>query len=99
MIRAIQEAYYLNAQNPSDIDVLTALAENVGCDADLFRSSINREDTRNELLKEIGFARQLGVQGFPSLVLVNSNNQAHGIHVDYNNATAILDQIERTNLA
>ncbi len=99
MIRAIQEAYYLNAKNPSDVDVLTALAEEVGCDADLFRQSINSEATHNELQKEIQFARQLGVQGFPSLVFINTQNQAYGIRVDYNNADTILEQIEKTNLA
>ena len=99
MIRAIQEAYYLNAENPSDVDVLTALAEKVGCDADLFRQSINSESTHNELQKEIQFARQLGVQGFPSLVFINTQNQAYGIRIDYNNADTILEQIEKTNLA
>ena len=99
MIRAIQEAYYLNAKNPSDVDVLTALAEEVGCDVELFRQSINSEATHNELQKEIQFARQLGVQGFPSLVFINTQNQAYGIRVDYNNADTILEQIEKTNLA
>lgn len=98
MIHAIQEAYYLNAQNPSDVDVLASLATKLGCDEESFRQAINSEDTRNDLQKEMQFGQQLGVRGFPSLVFVTENNQAHGIRVDYNNANSMLDQIEQTNL-
>ncbi len=99
MIRAIQEAYYLNAKNPSDIDVLTELAKSVGCDADVFQQSINSDVTRNELQSDMQFGRQLGAQGFPSLILKANNEQYYAVQVDYNRATAILDQIEKTNLS
>ena len=99
MIRAIQEAYYLNAKNPSDIDVLTELAKSVGCDADVFKHSINSDATRHELQSDMQFGRQLGAQGFPSLILKASNEQYYAVQVDYNRATAILDQIEKTNLS
>ena len=43
MIFAIQQAYYLNAKNPSDIDVLTECAVSIGLDADTFLQNIEGE--------------------------------------------------------
>lgn len=69
MLFAIQEAYYLQAKNPSLNDTLVDLAENIGFDKLTFEMQL-RDDILNEaLLKEISDSRKLPIQGFPSLVL------------------------------
>lgn len=99
MITAIQNAYYLQAMNPSNSDTLIALAGSIGCDQEQFAEDLHSEATRQLLTAEISKAHQLGVRGFPSLVLMNSDQQYVPIAVDYNNARSMLDQIEQMNVA
>ena len=99
MIRAIQEAYYLEAKNPSNTDILTGIASGLGCDTELFAEQLHSEQTRNSLLEEMQFSQQLRAQGFPSLRLKTSKDQLFEILVNYNSPDAMLEQIEQTNLA
>jgi putative protein-disulfide isomerase len=99
MIHAIQEAYYLQTKNPSDTDVLTDIARQIGCDAHLFTEQINSEKTRNTLLSEMQFSRELGAQGFPSLRIKTSEGRLFEVPVHYTNPSVMLDQIEHINLA
>ncbi|AZG74771.1 DsbA family protein [Shewanella livingstonensis] len=82
MINAIQQAYYLNARNPSDVATLVAIATQLGIPADLFDEQLSAVQTEDQLIKEINLARQLPIQGFPSLVLMVDNN-AYPIRLDY----------------
>lgn len=99
MIHAIQEAYYLNAKNPSDTDVLTDIARQLGCDAHQFSEQIHSEQTRNDLLSDMRFSRDLGAQGFPSLRIKTSKGELFELPVNYNNPAVMLDQIQQANLA
>ena len=69
MIDAIQYAYYLKAQNPSEETVLFDLAENIGLNIQAFKKDLNSLRVNNSLLKEIEFSRLMPISGFPSLVL------------------------------
>ena len=69
MICAIQEAYYLEAKNPSDDDTLIALARNLGLESTGFAALLNSPDTQNVLASEIQAARVMAVDSFPSLRL------------------------------
>ncbi|WP_350431822.1 DsbA family protein [Shewanella sp. H8] len=82
MISAIQQAYYLQAQNPSDVEVLCALAESLGINAAMFKQQLLSDNIDQQLQQEIAFARKLPIQGFPSLVIV-ANNHADPITLDY----------------
>jgi putative protein-disulfide isomerase len=93
MIRAIQEAYYRQARNPSDTDTLCALAQQIGLDADIFAEALNADPTRQALLKDISFARSIGGNSFPSLILQH-NVTIQPIQYDYNNAAKALNTIE-----
>ena len=99
MIRAIQEAYYLEAKNPSDTDVLADIASQLGCDKQQFTSEIHSDKTRSALLSELQFSRDLGVQGFPSLRLKTSEGKLFELPVNYKQPSVMLDQIEQANLA
>ncbi|PKG38107.1 DsbA family protein [Psychromonas sp. Urea-02u-13] len=93
MYHAIQQAYYLQAKNPSEISTLVALAEQVGLDPVLFENSINSDSIKLQLNDEITMARQLPIQGFPSLAL-RINGQHHAIELDYVQAENTLKQIQ-----
>jgi putative protein-disulfide isomerase len=82
MINAIQQAYYLNAKNPSELDTLVAIAIQVGIPEAPFVEQLTANDIDKQLLQEINFAGQLPIQGFPSLVLMVDNN-AYSIRLDY----------------
>ncbi len=96
MISAIQRAYYLQAENPSDAAVLIELAEAVGLDKTQFAKALNSADVEQSLEENIhtfrNFGATLGVSGFPSLVLKTHNGCA-AIPIDYNNSAVTLDAI------
>lgn len=92
MTYAIQTAYYLNAKNPSDDSTLIELAQHIGLDPVEFADALNSTKTQQVLADEIDFSRTLGVQGFPSLMLI-TNNTTQPIKVDYTDPKSMLDLI------
>ena len=93
MYHAIQRAYYLNAQNPSELTTLIALAEQIGLQKHDFENHIQSDDINQQLMNEITMARQLPIQGFPSLVL-EVNGQKHAIQLHYSQAEKTLHHIQ-----
>ncbi len=93
MIQAIQQAYYLDAKNPSNDSTLIELASNIGCDSNHFTQALNSENTQQTLMGQIHFARMLGTQGFPSLIAETKSGQRQTIAFDYNNACVALDNL------
>jgi len=94
MILAIQQAYYLQARNPSDDDTLIALAGEVGLDASLFAATLAAAGTQQALEAEILRGRQLGAQGFPSLLLCDADGGCKTLQYDYNDPRPVLDQLD-----
>ncbi len=92
MIYAIQQAYYLNAENPSDDEVLSSLAENLELDLKQFQIDLNSQQTQQQLEQEIVNSRTIGAQGFPSLIWLGYGNYC-SIAIDYNNADIVLEAI------
>ena len=92
---AIQHAYYLNAQNPSDPAILVKTAKSIGINAEEFRSHLDSEKINEQLLDEIRFARSIGGNSFPSWILV-AGDQATSLPLDYKNEAALLKEIDRT---
>ena len=94
MITAIQHAYYLNAQNPSNDDTLRALAQALKLDANRFDSDLNSAATHGELARQIASAQALGADGFPSLIY-RDHLGTHRIQYDYLDPAVTLDQVRR----
>lgn len=92
MIFAIQQAYYLQARNPSDAEVLIALAGEIGLDTTRFTVDLDAAQTHAQLLEEIAFGRAIGVQGFPSLVLASTGGYSV-LDFDYNDPQVVLEQL------
>jgi len=82
MIVAIQEAYYLIAKNPSDIETHIQLAAELGLDTGKFAADLCSEKLEKIFMQELQFARSLPINGFPSMVLQHQG-QAHVIPLDY----------------
>ncbi|MCW8942924.1 MAG: DsbA family protein [Gammaproteobacteria bacterium] len=93
MLLLIQQAYYLLARNPSDLDVLVALAEQLGLDTRQFVDDIQSEVCQNVLLEEIEFCREINISSFPSLVLKQGKSYT-SLDIDYNSSTLILSQLQ-----
>ena len=92
MISAIQKCYYLDAQNPSDEDVLVSLAAELGLDAEEFRFDLRSEKVNKTLLAEISLAKSLEMQRMPSLSL-QTGRELKPISIDYLDPDYIIAQI------
>ena len=92
MILATQNAYYLSAKNPSDEHVLIGLAEDLGLNIPAFTLALNSEQTRQRLSDQMALARQLGAQGFPSLIL-SLNGRQQLLRLDYNHPGVMLESL------
>ncbi len=89
MIRAIQNAYYLEARNPADADTLIALAGEIGLSREHFAARLNAATTQQTLEAEIAEARQLGADSFPSLILQLPDGGCWRIPVEYTDPEAM----------
>lgn len=94
MIWAIQQAYYLQARNPSDISTLTELAAEIGLNQDKFSKDLQSKETDEVLRQEIKQSRQLGLNSFPSLLLILPEQQIE-IELDYLDANSMAKKINQ----
>ena len=93
MTYAIQQAYYLQARNPSDNETLIELAVEIGLSKKRFKEDLTSDETNNVLMQEIKTARELQLNSFPSLLLVKDNRSIRVQH-DYNDASIIMKNIQ-----
>ncbi len=95
MTRAIQQAYYLEARNPSEEQTLTEIAKTIGLDDMRFSQDLGSRQTQGTLIDEITLSRNLGISGFPSLML-KQGSQLSRIPVDYSNHLPMLEAVKST---
>ncbi|WP_370643815.1 DsbA family protein [Photobacterium sp. TLY01] len=92
MTEAIQQAYYLRAMNPSDVETHVKLAAELGLDVTRFMQDITSAEVDALLQEDIAHTSALGVSGFPSLVL-EVEGQRWPIAVAYQNELTTLNDI------
>jgi len=92
MLLAIQQAYYLQAKNPSNDDVLIECARSIGLNEAAFAASLRQGETQQALLTELAHVRELGVNSFPSLVL-EQEGALHLLDYDYKDPAVLLRQL------
>lgn len=92
MIEGIQNAYYQQARNPSDIETLADIAHQIGLDKERFVSDINSQVIEEELQHQIISSKAMGADSFPSLVL-EIEGKYSPVSIDYNSADNILNSI------
>ncbi len=94
MINAIQQAYYLQARNPSENNVLIELAIEAGLDKDVFVHDLQAQSTHQQLMAEIAHSREYRVDSFPSLIL-DLDGSIWRIPVNYNQSAPMTDMINQ----
>ncbi|MGF1683996.1 DsbA family protein [Photobacterium minamisatsumaniensis] len=92
MLEAIQKAYYLEAKNPSHDAILISLAEDLGLDSAMFKAEFLSNRTQDLLLEELAFARSIGGNSFPSLI-VEKGHRYIEVPINYESADATLAQL------
>ncbi len=92
MIQAIQQAYYLQAKNPSEDTTLVDLAKTLNLNIEQFSQDLNASQTQQQLEDDRQLARDLGVNSFPSLVFEREQGRKI-IAIDYNDPQSMLAQI------
>lgn len=92
MLLAIQQAYYLQAKNPADDEVLMECAGQIGLDKNDFSALLNHPGTQQQLLMEIKLARSMGANSFPSIVL-QQGEHTRLLTYDYNDPQVLLNQL------
>lgn len=94
MIKAIQEAYYLNARNPSDSETLNELAVEIGLDSESFETALDSHQVAHLLQQEIVWARSVGANGFPSVLMEKDNDELLWLARGYSEATPVVQRLE-----
>ena len=94
MVRAIQEAYYQKALNPSLPETLHGCAQEIGLDVPLFARDLVSPEIELGLQQEMRQSRQLDADVFPSLRLVYDNT-IFPISIDYLDYRTMRDEINR----
>ena len=92
MIYGIQKSYYLEAQNPSNKNVLIKIAKELGLDTEKFKLDLKSSQVNEILLDEIKLSRSMDINSMPSLAL-QINGSLKGIDIDYLDANYIVKQI------
>ncbi len=93
MTLGIQQAYYLQARNPSDRDVLADIAEATGLDRMAFESLMDGPEIHRLLADELAEVRALGIDSFPSLRIEKDGRAVH-LPIDYTDPGHLLHSIE-----
>ncbi|MDC9727779.1 MAG: DsbA family protein [Methyloprofundus sp.] len=94
MRKAIQQAYYQDAKNPSLSSTLLQCAEFIELDAEQFTADYSSNEVNSKLLEHINFSRSLAVNSYPSLRLV-LNNKVHIVPINYTQAAPSLQKIQQ----
>ncbi len=92
MVDAIQNAYYQQALNPSDNNVLIALAEKIGLPDKEFQNRFLAEQTQLILEQQLAQCQQMNARSYPSLILKVGTGY-WPVSIDYHNSDVILDNI------
>ncbi len=93
MIFAIQRAYYLRAMNPSDLETLEALADELDLNRALFQSDLRSAETELEFQRQIALTRSSPIRGFPALALEDSG-QLRSVCLDYKSHETTLQHLQ-----
>lgn len=74
-----QRAFYSEARDVTNPEVLADLAAEFGIDRDAFLTDFDSEDLKNETWSDYGTSQRAGVTGFPTLVAGPSAEGTYGV--------------------
>lgn len=67
--KAVQTAFYFENKNTSELATYTALAEKFGIESGVFQKEFESEEMKKLTRKDFETSAEMGVRGFPTLVL------------------------------
>ncbi len=79
VIDAVYDSYFEHGRDIGDLDVLVAIAEETGLDADEIRAQLEANAKQDAVISDVRRAYQIGVQGVPFFV-VNERLAFSGAH-------------------
>lgn len=94
MTHAIQRAYYVDARNPSDKDVLASIAGELGMNTEDFSTHLSSQQIESALQEDFATAGRIGARGFPSLFLEIPNRGSAPLPLDYGSVATTLSAID-----
>lgn len=92
MLDAIQQAYYREAKNPSDLETLDSLGATILPDSP-FAKELRSPRTEQALQENLGWCQERGVRGFPSLLWEEAGKTIMVMH-GYMQAEQILPRVQ-----
>jgi putative protein-disulfide isomerase len=78
LFKAIQHAFYAEGRDVTQTRVLVELAAGLGVDAAAFLRTFDSDESRDRTQAHFRHARQVGVRGFPTLIL-QQDTQLHPV--------------------
>ncbi|HEX7867994.1 MAG TPA: DsbA family protein [Variovorax sp.] len=84
MIHRLQQAHYVEGRRIADVDVLKALAVELGFDAEAFAAAFARlsgPPTGQHIAESRQFLQRAGGQGFPTFVLTQADGHASRVDI------------------
>lgn len=94
LFKRVQEAFYVDNADVTKGECLEELATPLGMDASSFRELFQLPETKQEVWEDFDQARQLGVDGFPTLIGRNGSLVATLMH-GYQDMKALVPSIDR----
>jgi len=70
----MQKAFYVEGKDITNDEVLAELAQEIGVEKDIFLESFHSEEMKLKTAQGFQFSKQLGVQGFPTLLTFENGN-------------------------
>lgn len=93
MFNAVQEAYYQEARNPSDLATLSAVAAETGLDRAVFDADIQSAGVEADLQAGFDTRRSLRANEFPTLILQTGEAAGVLLAKGYGDARTVVDRL------
>src|SRR5690625_4070669 len=74
-LRRAREALFVYNKNISDDSTLIELVNNIDVDGEEIINEANQPHTQSLLNEDLELTRNLGARGFPSIIMINEDNQ------------------------
>ncbi|MCD9146875.1 DsbA family oxidoreductase [Pseudophaeobacter flagellatus] len=73
MVDALFDAYFTQARDIGDTDVLVEIAANVGLEADVVRKLLSGDSDREDIRNRDAHSRKMGVTSVPTFIIANQH--------------------------
>ena len=92
MVRAIQNAYYREARNPSLDETLIDCAGAIGLSEKQFLDVLHSKETELQFQEHLAMTRRFQVGGFPALFYIHQENQVYPLTHGFCKAEALFER-------